>query len=91
MIRLLAIVVSVATLWSYFGLMRVDPRWTLLTPRGGLLFLGLTLVAANVAIWFSSSSHSNVRRRIEVGIAGWIWLLVQAFGGWYLLLHWGAD
>ncbi|MBC6941255.1 MAG: hypothetical protein DWB45_00835 [Xanthomonadales bacterium] len=89
--RLLALVVAALAVWSYLGLMRIDPRWTLTAPRGGLLLLGLTLAAANAAVWFAGSGHANVRRRIEIGIAGWIWLLVQAFGGWYLLLHWGAD
>ncbi|KAB2901873.1 MAG: hypothetical protein F9K31_00365 [Dokdonella sp.] len=84
-------VVAALAVWSYLGLMRIDPRWTLTAPRGGLLFLGLMLVAANAAVWFAGSGHANVRRRIEIGIAGWIWFLVQAFGGWYLLLHWGAD
>ncbi|WP_333706787.1 hypothetical protein [Ottowia beijingensis] len=86
--KILAILLSAVGLAAYIALMRVDPSWGLAAPRGGLVMLTATIIAANVAIHFAAAGDAPLRRRFEVGAAGWIWLAVQAIGGWYMYYAW---
>lgn len=86
---LLANLVSLFAIASYVALMRLDPMWGWISPRGGLVLFAGSVVAANLAIRYSVSEHGGpLGHRFEIGVAGWIWLVVQSIAGWYLYLAW---
>lgn len=85
----LANLLSLFAIASYVALMRVDPVWGWISPRGGLLLFAGSVVAANLAIRYSVSEYDRpFRHRFEIGVAGWIWLVVQSIAGWYVYLAW---
>ncbi|QCU72715.1 hypothetical protein E5843_14615 [Luteimonas yindakuii] len=68
--------------------MQVEPRYSLLQPRGGLLTLSISFVIAWAGILAASRDDLPLDRRFQYAIAAWIWLLVQTFGIGYL--YWNA-
>lgn len=84
MAKLLAASASVLVLLGYLALMRVDPAWGLLHPRGGMAMLGLSLVFANAAIWAAIHLDRPLNFRFQLAAAGWIWIAVQGVGVAYV-------
>lgn len=82
--KLLAVVASVLVLLGYVALMRVDPSFGLLQPRGGMAILAFSLVLANLAIWVAGQPHRPLGSRFQLAAAGWIWLVVQGGGLAYI-------
>jgi|LSQX01.1.fsa_nt_gb hypothetical protein len=79
--RLIALAVTAGTGLGYLALMRVAPGtfgWTY--PRGGMVILMFSLLAANAAIWVAVRADLTLARKFELCAAAWIWLLVQAGG-----------
>lgn len=76
--KYLAIGFSVLVLCAYLMLMRVDPSFGFLHPRGGMAMLGISLAMACAAIWASGHSHRQLNTRFQLAAAGWIWIFVQA-------------
>lgn len=89
--QLLTALISAAVLMLYGILAYHNPFFTLLSPRGGALTLGLSLVMANVAIWSGGQPERSLNQRFQLIVAGWIWILVQLFGVFYLLQQMAGD
>lgn len=78
--RIAAGVATVVVLGAYLTLMRLDPSYGWLQPRGGVVTLSISLLLANAGIWLAGDPQRSLRRRFEFAFAGWLWLLVQAGG-----------
>lgn len=83
--RFLAAITTAVILTLYLLLARRNPSFTLLTPRGGIVGLGISLLIANAALWFAQQPDRAVSARFQIAAAGWIWLLVQLGALVYLL------
>lgn len=83
--KILGILASILLLLGYGALMRVDPAWGLLQPRGGMAMLAISLAIANVGIWLATQPHRLLATRFQLAAAGWIWPVVQ--GGCLLYLY----
>ncbi len=88
--KILAFFASILVLLGYLALMRVDPMWGLLHPRGGMVMLAISLAIANIGIWLSAQSHFSLSMRFQLAAAGWIWLAVQGGGLAYVYSQSGA-
>ncbi|WP_129136696.1 hypothetical protein [Luteimonas sp. YGD11-2] len=84
----IAALVTLANLLGYLALMQVEPRYSLLQPRGGLLTFGISLAIAWVGLIVASRDDLPLDRRFQYAAAAWIWLLVQSFGLGYI--YWKA-
>ncbi len=82
-VKFAAAALSLIICCAYILLMRADASWGLLQPRGGLLTLSFSLILANAAIWMSF--HGALNSRFQFAVAGWLWLVVQAGGIFFLL------
>lgn len=80
----LAAAATAAIVLVYFALMRIDPAFTLLQPRGGLVVLGVSLLIANGAIWLARDRHRSLNARFQLAAAGWLWVIVQLGGTVYI-------
>lgn len=77
-----------ATVLGYLALMRADPSYGLLRPRGGLATVCASFCLAWLGILASQRDDLPLAHRFRYGAAAWIWLLAQAFGiAW---LYWNA-
>lgn len=75
-----------ALVLALYGLLAVrTAEFALLSPRGGILTLGISLVLANVAVWASRHPQRTLSERFQLVVAGWLWLLVQLSGTLYVL------
>jgi hypothetical protein len=86
MIRLMTPVVSLVALALYVVLTTRSSLFTLFSPRGGIVSLGISLAMANVAVWLSHQRHRPVSQRFQFFAAAWIWILVQLGGILYYLI-----
>ncbi|MBX3687947.1 hypothetical protein [Dokdonella sp.] len=87
----LALLVSALILLGYLALMRLDPlTWGWLRPRGGLAMQAISLAIANFGIHLGAQAQRSLNMRFQLAASGWIWLLVQAGGVFYLYTHWQA-
>ena len=90
LMRALALLVTVGIVWGFVHRIQAEPEhYGWLYPRGGIVTLGISLLLANGALWVVDRwSHweLSLRRRFEIAVAAWIWLLVQAaiFGSFWL-------
>ncbi|MFT3762060.1 MAG: hypothetical protein QM761_05485 [Pseudoxanthomonas sp.] len=82
---------SMLVLLGYVALMRVDPGWGLLHPRGGLVVLAVSLAIANVGVWLATQPHRSPGTRFQLAAAGWIWIAAQGGGLAYLYVKSGAS
>lgn len=82
--RILAALASLAVMAGYPLLMTRHPDFTLLSPRGGVVMQGISLLIANVGIWQARNEHLTASMRFQCAAAGWIWILVQAGAGIYM-------
>ncbi|WP_343254274.1 hypothetical protein [Luteimonas changyuni] len=87
--RLLAALASLAVLAGYPLLMTRYPGFTLLSPRGGVVMQGISLLIANAGIWLAGYKGLSPAMRFQCAAAGWIWILVQAGGGIYMYVAGG--
>ena len=82
--RLIAALASLAVIAGYPLLMTRYPDFTLLSPRGGVVMQGISLLIANVGIWQARNERLSPSLRFQYAAAGWIWILVQAGAGVYM-------
>lgn len=74
----LTLAASLLTIGLYLFAVDRIPWLGLLSPRGGIVTLSVSLVLANGAVWFACQPGQLMRRRFELIAAAWIWLAVQA-------------
>jgi hypothetical protein len=74
----LTLAASLLTIGLYLLAVNRVPWMGLLSPRGGIVTLSLSLLLANGAVWFARQPERSMRRRFELITAAWIWLAVQA-------------
>lgn len=82
--RLAATLASLAVLAGYLVLMTRYPEFTLTSPRGGIVVLGISLLIANTGIWLAGRQEVSANMRFQMAAAGWIWILVQGGAQVYL-------
>lgn len=84
--KILSALVSAAILAFYLYLVSRSPLFTLVSPRGGIVSLGLSLLIANTMIWLSRHTDGSASTRFQLIVAGWIWIVVQ-FGCFVYSIH----
>lgn len=87
--RFLAAIATAVILAFYLLLSSRNSSFTLLTPRGGIVGLGVSLLLANATLWFAQRPEWVLSTRFQIVAAGWIWLLVQLGALVYLVTRSG--
>ncbi|MBB1473773.1 hypothetical protein H5368_12090 [Luteimonas sp. MC1782] len=82
--RLPAGLASLGVMLGYAALIPLYPGFGLLQPRGGLVMLTISLAIANTLVWLAGNPAFSAHARFQLGVAGWIWILVQAGAQVYL-------
>lgn len=82
----MAIIISLLILALYGALTYQHPQFSLLTPRGGILGVAAALALGNGLLWGARHLDISSNMRLQLLLAGWIWLLVQLGGVLYLYL-----
>lgn len=87
MLRVTTALVTILILTLYGLLVYKNSSFSLLSPRGGMLTLCLSLVLANAAVWASQQPYRTLSARFQLVFAGWIWLAVQLGATCYFLVE----
>ena len=85
MLKFTTALVSTLVLILYGLLAYKSSDFTLLSPRGGILMLGISLVLANAAVWASQQRDRALATHFQLVVVGWIGLAVQLGSVCYLL------
>lgn len=72
------IIMTSLVLVLYAAAVATVPWLGWLSPRGGIVTLGISLLLANGALWFARQPQHSARRRFELTFAAWLWMGVQA-------------
>ena len=83
--QIVTALVSVLVISLYGVLTQHSADFTLLSPRGGGVMLGFSLLLANLAVWAGCHPERLLNQRFQLIVAAWIWLVVQLFGVMYSL------
>ena len=78
--KMVAALASILSVLLYLVLIRHSQVFTLFSPRGGIVPVIISLLAANAMVWNSQQPNWSPSTRFQLFVAGWIWIAV-ALGG----------
>lgn len=83
--QVFTVLFSLLVLTLYGVLTHHSTDFALLSPRGGGVILGFSLLLANLAARAACQPERPMNQRFQLILAAWIWLAVQLFGVVYSL------